>query len=266
MSSAERSSRWSRPYWPPPAARKPRACRSPPPGPTADAPPRTPLGPSPRPGRSVRTAHRQSHDGGVILTVQRLERLAGRYRPICSATWNHGHSDLRRRRPAENLHTATRSNPRLRLHPDWPAPFPVPRKLGDRSLCERVGYVVCMYIEPRRGQIEDLATSSEEGPVVMINLLRYRPEGGEATYAQYGEAVLPCLARIGARVLWSGRPRSVVIGDDADLWDAVLLVEYPSRQAFLDMISSPEYQAIGGLRTQALTDSRLIACKQLAPV
>jgi uncharacterized protein (DUF1330 family) len=122
-----------------------------------------------------------------------------------------------------------------------------------------------VHIEPRRRQIEELASSSEEGPVVMINLLRYRPGGGAAMYAQYGDAVLPCLSRVGARVLWNGQPKSVVIGDDADLWDAVLLVEYPSRQAFLDMVSSPEYQAIAGLRSQALSDSRLIACEQLVP-
>jgi uncharacterized protein (DUF1330 family) len=57
----------------------------------------------------------------------------------------------------------------------------------------------------------------------------------------------------------------VVIGEDADRWDSVVLVEYPSRRAFLDMVSSPEYQAIAGRRTDALTDSRLIACTQLIP-
>lgn len=117
-----------------------------------------------------------------------------------------------------------------------------------------------MYIEPSREQIEQLAASSDTGPVVMINLLRYRPDGGEAAYAHYGEGVLPCLARVGARLVWQGRPGSVVIGDQADLWDAVVLVEYPSRQAFLEMITSDEYRAIGGRRTEALADSRLIAC------
>jgi len=122
-----------------------------------------------------------------------------------------------------------------------------------------------MFIEPSRRQIKELATSPKTGPVVMINLLRYRPEGGAAAYARYGDAVLPCLARVGARVVWQGRPDSVVIGEDADLWDAVLLVEYPSRQAFLDMVSSTQYQAIAGIRTEALADSRLIACNQVVP-
>lgn len=122
-----------------------------------------------------------------------------------------------------------------------------------------------MYIEPTRQQIEELASSPESGPVVMINLLRFRPDGGAASYAHYGEGVMPCLERARARVLWQGRPETVVIGEGADLWDAVVLVEYPSRKAFLEMVSSDEYQAIAGRRTEALADSRLIACSQLSP-
>lgn len=123
-----------------------------------------------------------------------------------------------------------------------------------------------MFIEPTRQRIEELASSSQTGPVVMINLLRFRPEGGAAAYQHYGEGALSSLERAGARVVWQGRPESVVIGEGADLWDAVILVEYPSRQAFLDMISSAEYQAIAGRRTEALADSRLIACTPGAAV
>jgi uncharacterized protein (DUF1330 family) len=45
------------------------------------------------------------------------------------------------------------------------------------------------------------------------------------------------------------------MGDDS--WDLVALVEYPTRQAFLDMVASPEYQAIGHLRTEALVKGEL---------
>jgi uncharacterized protein (DUF1330 family) len=117
-----------------------------------------------------------------------------------------------------------------------------------------------VFIEPTQEQIEALASSSETGPVVMINLLRFRPDGGAAAYAHYGEGVMPCLDAAGARVLWHGRPDTVVIGETADLWDEVVLVEYPSRQAFLAMVTSTDYQAIAGRRTEALIDSRLIAC------
>ena len=116
-----------------------------------------------------------------------------------------------------------------------------------------------MFIEPTQQQITELASSNESGPVVMINLLRFRPDGGAAAYAHYAEGVFPILAELGAELVWQGRPTSVVIGEDADLWDMVALVRYPSRQTFLQMVTSEAYQAIGGRRTEALLDSRLIA-------
>lgn len=42
-------------------------------------------------------------------------------------------------------------------------------------------------------------------------------------------------------------------------WHKVLLVRYPSKQAFLEMIQNPDYQAITIHRKAALEDSRLIA-------
>ena len=44
----------------------------------------------------------------------------------------------------------------------------------------------------------------------------------------------------GGRVIWTGRPEHVLIGDtSADAWDLVALVSYPSRAAFIDMVTSP---------------------------
>lgn len=120
-----------------------------------------------------------------------------------------------------------------------------------------------MFIEPTGEQIRELLDSAQQGPVVMLNLLKFKADGGEATYRRYGEAVLPIVGKLGGRLLWQGRADSVVIGDAAaDGWDAVALVEYPSRQAFIAMVSSAEYQAIAGLRSDALVDSRLIASTQ----
>jgi uncharacterized protein (DUF1330 family) len=71
------------------------------------------------------------------------------------------------------------------------------------------------------------------------------------------------MADRGIKLLWRGRADSVIIGDDdADDWDTVLLVEYPSRKAFLEMSGSKEYEGVGKHRTSALLDSRLIACTE----
>lgn len=95
----------------------------------------------------------------------------------------------------------------------------------------------------------------ERGPVVMLNLLKLRPEGGAERYAKYGAAVAPLLERVGGRLLHAGRTGAALIG--AGDWDLVLLVEYPTHGAFLEMVLSPEYGAIVHLRTESIERSEL---------
>ena len=97
--------------------------------------------------------------------------------------------------------------------------------------------------------------AGDGAPVVMLNLLAFRPEGGRERYEEYGAAVAPLLERAGGRVVFLGNPAAALLGDGS--WDLVLLVEYPTRQAFLEMIGSPEYQAIAHLRTEALSKGEL---------
>lgn len=95
----------------------------------------------------------------------------------------------------------------------------------------------------------------EDTPVVMLNLLSFRPDGGRERYEEYGAAVTPLLEKVGGRIVFAGVPAVALLGDDS--WDLVALVEYPTRQAFLDMIGSSEYQAIAHLRTEALARGEL---------
>jgi uncharacterized protein (DUF1330 family) len=97
--------------------------------------------------------------------------------------------------------------------------------------------------------------AGEDVPVVMLNLLAFEPEGGRERYEEYGEAVAPLLESVGGRIVFLGDPATALLGEGS--WDLVVLVEYPSRQAFLDMTGSPEYQQIGHLRTEALRMSEL---------
>jgi uncharacterized protein (DUF1330 family) len=97
--------------------------------------------------------------------------------------------------------------------------------------------------------------AGEDGPVVMLNLLSFRPDGGQERYMEYGAAVTPLVEKAGGQILFAGEPATVLLGEDS--WDMVILVEYPTRQAFLDMIGSREYEAIGHLRTEALAKGEL---------
>lgn len=97
--------------------------------------------------------------------------------------------------------------------------------------------------------------AAEEGAVVMLNLLSFRPDGGRERYMEYGAAVAPLLEKAGARILYAGEAATALIGPGS--WDLVLLVEYPTRQAFLNMTGSSEYQEIAHLRTEALLKGEL---------
>ncbi|MBS1870448.1 MAG: DUF1330 domain-containing protein [Actinobacteria bacterium] len=106
------------------------------------------------------------------------------------------------------------------------------------------------------------AAAGGDGPVTMLNLLAFAPDGGRERYEQYGAAVAPLLERVGGRVVYAGDAAPALLG--AERWDLVALVEYPSRQAFLEMVGSPEYEAIAHLRTEALAKGELHPLDTLA--
>ena len=94
----------------------------------------------------------------------------------------------------------------------------------------------------------------------MLNLLRFKDDQGREAYSRYGQKVVPLVQELGGEVVFSGDCAEAVIGPTEGEWDAVLLVRYPSRQAFLDMIASPQYGEAHPDRVAAIADSRLIAC------
>lgn len=119
------------------------------------------------------------------------------------------------------------------------------------------------HVTATRERIAGFAALDHEGPIHMLNLLRYRPEGGRERYREYKKATLPILMKTGARLALAGEPLLGLIGPDDERWDEMIVVEYPSREAFLSMITSPEYRAIAHLRDEALVDSRLVCMRPL---
>lgn len=106
-------------------------------------------------------------------------------------------------------------------------------------------------------QLEAFVARAQEGPVRMLNLLKFKPDGGIELYGQYGAATRPLLERAGAAVVYVGRPAELLIGDET--WDLMLIVEYPTRAAFLEMVGSAEYRSIEHLRHDALDRAVLYA-------
>jgi len=126
-----------------------------------------------------------------------------------------------------------------------------------------------MSANPTTAQIERLVadTATMTGEVVMLNLLKFKERAdsagggtGRESYNRYGELALAKIAERGGRVVWMGAADQVFIGDeDANDWDLVVLVAYPSRQAFLDMIADPEYQRGHGDREGGIDRMAIVA-------
>ena len=121
-------------------------------------------------------------------------------------------------------------------------------------------------IRPNPEQFRQLAQSAEKGPVVMLNLLKFKPQAtgengsGAAAYRRYGDAAVRMIEDQGGRLLWAGKADQVLIGDPGQDWDEVLLVEYPSRRAFIEMISKPEYNEAHKHRESGLERTIVVAC------
>ena len=116
-----------------------------------------------------------------------------------------------------------------------------------------------MAVDPRGADLKRYLAEDPGGPVVMLNLLRFVPDGGRERYAQYVEHFRRTSAPHGAQVVYAGEGSTALVAEPGQSWDAVLLVRYPSRQAFSDMVRDPAYGEGTSLRTQALEEAVLQA-------
>lgn len=134
------------------------------------------------------------------------------------------------------------------------------------------------YIDPEREQVVRWLKTRPVGPIVMLNLLRFReiadysatpelapvePISGEEAYRRYAEHAEPFVTEAGGRVRWQARGTAAIIGPADERWDRVLLVEHRSADAFLAFASHAPYLAGLGHRTAALEDSRLVPLHDL---
>lgn len=107
-------------------------------------------------------------------------------------------------------------------------------------------------VDPTGEDIRRFVDEDDGGPVVMLNLLRFAGDAGRASYAEYAAKVPPFLEGVGGAVLYAGECSTTLVAPDGHRWDAMLVVRYPSRAAFLTMVTDPDYQAITHLRTAGL--------------
>ena len=116
------------------------------------------------------------------------------------------------------------------------------------------------------------------GPVVMLNLLRFRavadysahPQlaprraiSGAQAFQRYIDHTLPCLHVSGGRMTFYGEGGPWLIGPAGERWDAAMLVEQRSVASFLSFASNGDYLKGLGHRSAALEDSRLLPLRDV---
>jgi len=116
---------------------------------------------------------------------------------------------------------------------------------------------------------ELLRALPDTGPVVMANMLRFRARSldgngsGWDAYQRYSAAVIKLIKACGGTIVWAGEVEGVALGvPEGSRWDYMVLVRYPSRAAFIAMVTSAEYAAANVHRLNGAEDHVILAVKQ----
>lgn len=134
------------------------------------------------------------------------------------------------------------------------------------------------YLEPTQEAGRAFFQRGIAGPIVMLNLLRFRavadyaanpelappaPISGAAAFERYVIHTLPYLERSGGALLFVAEGGPFLIGPAEERWDRVMLVRQGSVQSFLAFAQDAGYLAGLGHRAAALADSRLLPLVEL---
>jgi uncharacterized protein (DUF1330 family) len=118
--------------------------------------------------------------------------------------------------------------------------------------------------------IEGLEELEHRGPIVMVNLMRFyeRSLDGDGTgwdaYLRYSALTVPMIKARGGTLLWTGDAKAVALGLEAgNTWDYLALVYYPTVAAFIDMMTSQDYETrCDPHRTNGCAEHVIIATKE----
>jgi uncharacterized protein (DUF1330 family) len=82
---------------------------------------------------------------------------------------------------------------------------------------------------------------------------------------RYSKADAPLFKKVGGTILWAGHVKGAAFGDfDKARWDWVVLAWFPSRAAWLDMMTSPEYAAANVERENGVEHHVILARRSKA--
>lgn len=126
-------------------------------------------------------------------------------------------------------------------------------------------------LQPTGDQVRAFRDRQTGKPIAMLNLLKFREKAvyedgrssdltGLEAYQLYANKFRELMEPRGARILYCGEVKGLLIGAGDDLWDAVAIIEYPSTEVMLNMLRDEEYQRAQQHRAAGLEGQLLIEC------
>jgi hypothetical protein len=110
---------------------------------------------------------------------------------------------------------------------------------------------------------------ADDEPLFMLNMLRFNGDAGRRAYFEdYVSAFRALAAEMGIdgiEPVWNAAVAAMIAGPQDKIWDAFLIVRYPTLGAFRSIVGSEAYRTrVAPHREGALIDWRLIAHHSLA--
>jgi len=130
--------------------------------------------------------------------------------------------------------------------------------------------------QPTANQFRAFRDDPHDGPIAQVNLLKFRvraeyqpedpefgiEEPGAAAYQRYADAFADAAADVGGYCLLMGHAERYFIGNGD--WDAVMVMHFPNRQAFIATLNHRNYQDMHRHRDAGLLCQDLITTRPSA--
>ncbi|MGE0385382.1 MAG: hypothetical protein AB7Q97_11670 [Gammaproteobacteria bacterium] len=116
-------------------------------------------------------------------------------------------------------------------------------------------------LTPTREEIDALRARLAPGPVVIVNLLKFKPGDGRAAYLRYMHEASRC-AYAGTEILYAGAAAGDVGGGED--WDFVIIARYPHYDAFAAVVTDTIYQVDAHAHRPAALEKTIMLVTQPA--
>ena len=131
--------------------------------------------------------------------------------------------------------------------------------------------------QPTGDQFRAFRDDPYDGPIAQVNLLKFRvkaaytpddpehgaEETGAVAYQRYADAFGVAAAEVGGTCLLMGATERYFIGQGN--WDAVMVMHFPNRKAFIATLNHANYQDMHRHRDAGLLAQELITTRPSIP-